>query len=352
MNSKLLLCLALGLSSLLTGCVTHREFRGSTANLGGEEQTAPTNFLKVKVAGSGVTTNAGNYLVLSLPSQNCQLAFFYPKLKPFRYDLVEAEINSNHTHAQQVEQGMRGTNYVCITVDLPEKQTGVWLVRRNNSTLHNFELGPMGNLPAGAERLYGQFEWSKDGSAFGINADLASEDGVKISGIFDSYKELWYPLALPGILIFGPGGPSWEHKYKPLPRLHQPNDTVDTNSLKAIVEPSKTEVRIGEHFNLALRIENLTATNQSVQAWSCSWDQNWQINNSSIVIDRSRICEFNPPLIEKIPPGGSIKYDLKVYVPGPIGLLPSKKLSFKMGFTPIGSQETFWSNKAMVNVVP
>jgi hypothetical protein len=227
MNSKLLLCLAFVLGGALTGCVIHREFRGSTANLkGGGEQTAPADFLKMKVASSGVTTNGGNYLVLSLPSQNCQLAFFYPKLKPFQWELVEAEVSSNHTHVQQIEQGMRGTNYVCITVDLPEKQTGVWLIREKQFDRSQLELGPEGDLPAGAERLYGKIELSKDGRVFHVNADLLGENGVKMSGIFDSYKELWTPLVYPAVLIFGPEGPSWQQHPKPLPQLPETNNVT------------------------------------------------------------------------------------------------------------------------------
>jgi hypothetical protein len=132
----------------------------------------------------------------------------------------------------------------------------------------------------------------------------------------------------------------------------QASDAVDTNSLRVVVEPSKTDVRAGEHFNLALQVENPTATNQYVRVWSCSWDQNWQISNPSIMVGQNLNCEFNPPITEKIPAGDSIKFDLEVYVPGPISLLPSKKLSFQMGFTQIGSKKTIWSDEVKINILP
>ena len=129
---------------------------------------------------------------------------------------------------------------------------------------------------------------------------------------------------------------------------------ADTNSLRVLVIPSKTDVRVGEHFELALRVENPTATNQYVRVWSCSWPQNWQISNPSIFIGQDLNCEFNPPIIEKIPAGGSIKFDLEVYVPGTPAALEhlTGKLSFKMGFTPIDSKKTFWSREMTIEVIP
>jgi hypothetical protein len=52
MNPKRILCLALVLNGLLTDCVIHREFRGSTANLKGDG-TSVTNYLNIDIAGSG-----------------------------------------------------------------------------------------------------------------------------------------------------------------------------------------------------------------------------------------------------------------------------------------------------------
>jgi len=128
----------------------------------------------------------------------------------------------------------------------------------------------------------------------------------------------------------------------------------DANSLKVVVKSEKTRVRVGELLNLALQVENPTTTNQYVRVETCGWPHEWQISNPIIRRpDMVEICEFNPIITETIPAGGSIKFDLEVCVPGPpvwFEHLTGKKLSFQMGFTPIGSKKTFWSREMTIVV--
>lgn len=126
----------------------------------------------------------------------------------------------------------------------------------------------------------------------------------------------------------------------------------DTNLLRVVVLPSKTDVRVRERFKLALRIENPTNTNQYVRVMSCSWPEQWRSSSPSIV-DLGFACTFNAPITLKIPAGGSKTFDLDVYVPGPISIKPvTNKLSFQMGFTPLDSKKTFWSKEVSINVSP
>jgi hypothetical protein len=209
MKPKLHLAPALVLSGLLTGCVMHRDFRGSTANLkadGGE--TSNVNALKMSVASSGVTTNGGNYLVISLPEQNCQLVLFYPKMKLYPYYCLRAEIGTNQIRAWQIEHSQHSTNYVTVSEELPPNQTDVWLKRVKSFNRSELATGVTGGLPVNAERLHGSFEMMKDGGVFHINAHLSGDNGVELSGIFDSYKSLWSPLipvVVPIMLLFGGG---------------------------------------------------------------------------------------------------------------------------------------------------
>jgi len=126
----------------------------------------------------------------------------------------------------------------------------------------------------------------------------------------------------------------------------------DTNSLRVVVVPSKSDVRVREHFKLALRVENPTSTNQYVRVMSCSWPQEWQTSNPSIV-SVGFACTANAPISLKIPAGGAITFDLEVLVPGPISIEPvTSKLSFQMGFTPLDRKKTFWSNEVSINISP
>ena len=125
------------------------------------------------------------------------------------------------------------------------------------------------------------------------------------------------------------------------------NSAADTNSLRVVVIPSKTEVRIKEKFKVALRLENTTTTNQTVRVWSCSWDEEWKTSNTNI----SWIgwdCTRNVVRNVEIPPGGAYTNEFEMLISQPIS---KNLLSFRMGFTPIDSEETFWSDEIKLNII-
>jgi hypothetical protein len=206
MKPKLILCLALVLSGVLTGYVTHREFSGSTANLkGAGDQTSNANDLKMSVEGSGITTNGGNYIIFSLPQEHCHLVLFYPKMKPYPYYYFRADLGTNQIHGWQIEQSDPSpTNHIVTHINLAPNQTDVWFKRGKTFNRSELKSGIAGGLPADAERLYGQVEMIKDGGEFHITVDLSNENGVKLLGILDSYKEPWPPLVYPFLIIFAP----------------------------------------------------------------------------------------------------------------------------------------------------
>ena len=82
---------------------------------------------------------------------------------------------------------------------------------------------------------------------------------------------------------------------------------ADTNSLRVVVIPSEAEVHVGEHFNLALQVENPTTTNQYVRVMSCSWWQQWQPSNPSIFFNTEG-CTWNAPMSLEIAAGGAITF--------------------------------------------
>ncbi|MGA9779160.1 MAG: hypothetical protein WBS33_12895 [Verrucomicrobiia bacterium] len=252
MKPKLLLCLALVLSSLLAGCVTQREFRGSTANLKGEgNQTSNTNFLKMSVTGSGVTTNGGNYIVFSLPDQKCRLVLFYPKMKRNQSDYLRAELGTNHTHAWQLTWGYQSTNYILVNEELPQNQTGVWLIRGKQFDWSRLGLGVEGRLPVNAERLIGQIEMVGVGdSEFNFDVDLSGGNGVKLSGIFDSFKKPWALWGYPAVLILGENWswPEWPRK----------PDIVDSKPLRKITISVRGNVNHPGIYSVAEGTEDTT----------------------------------------------------------------------------------------------
>jgi hypothetical protein len=126
-------------------------------------------------------------------------------------------------------------------------------------------------------------------------------------------------------------------------------NAADMNSLRVVVIPSKTEVHVKEKFKVALRVENPTSTNQTVRVWSCSWYEEWKTSNTNISwLDWICTVNFGPMNVE-IPPGGAYANELEMFIPEPIS---KKTLSFRMGFTPIDSNQTFWSDGVKLNILP
>jgi hypothetical protein len=128
-------------------------------------------------------------------------------------------------------------------------------------------------------------------------------------------------------------------------------EITDGNSLKVVVVPTRTHVRIGQHFTLKLRVENHAHTNQYVRVMSCGWPLQWK-SSSSRLVGPDVVCTFNAPISQKVPAGGSIKFDLEVSVPELLIERIKSKLVFQMGFTPVGSKRTLWSKDVVIHVSP
>lgn len=121
-----------------------------------------------------------------------------------------------------------------------------------------------------------------------------------------------------------------------------------TKSLRVVVKPLKTKVRVKEPFKVTLRVENPTTTNQTMRVMNCSWYDEWQTSNTNITWI-SWGCGKNFAMSVEIPPGGAYTNQLEMLIPEPIS---KKTLSFRMGFTPIGSKKTFWSDEIRLTILP
>jgi hypothetical protein len=127
-----------------------------------------------------------------------------------------------------------------------------------------------------------------------------------------------------------------------------PAGAADTDSLLVVVMPSQTHVRLREPFGLALRVENPTRTNQTIRVMNCSWEDEWRPSNPKIPWG-SGTCTKNCPVDVEIPPGGAYTNEASM---GIYELISDKELSFRMGFTAIGSAKTLWSNEVKLYILP
>lgn len=121
----------------------------------------------------------------------------------------------------------------------------------------------------------------------------------------------------------------------------------ESPALRVVIIASKTEIRLREPFSLALRVENPTKTNQTVRVMNCSWDDEWLSSNPKIQLAGS-VCTKNFAVNVVIPPGGAYTNESQILIYDPI---PEKELSFKMGFTSIGSKDIFWSNEIKLHML-
>jgi hypothetical protein len=124
-------------------------------------------------------------------------------------------------------------------------------------------------------------------------------------------------------------------------------DQKPSLALRVVVESSKTEVRVNEHFKVALRVVNPTKIKQTLRVMNCSWLDHWEMAGTLSFVPWD--CSKNFEIAVEIPPGGAYTNEVEMYLSEPIG---QTRFSFRMGFTPIGSKKTFWSKDVEMRVIP
>jgi hypothetical protein len=117
--------------------------------------------------------------------------------------------------------------------------------------------------------------------------------------------------------------------------------------LRVVVVPSKTEIHAREPFALALRVENISQTNQTIRVMCCSWQDEWKSSNPKIGLNGCE-CIKNLLVNIEIPPGDAYTNLGEMLIFKPIR---GKTLSFRMGFTSIGSKETIWSDEVKLPII-
>jgi RNA polymerase sigma factor (sigma-70 family) len=121
------------------------------------------------------------------------------------------------------------------------------------------------------------------------------------------------------------------------------------NALTVTIKPQKYRVRVKEPFKVDLRVVNSSASTQSFQVQNC-WDEQWKSSNDRVSwegLPEGR----NREKTVKLEPGEAHEGTLSK----PMLLLagkPQEKVTFKMGFTPLGSKQTIWSHEVTLTVEP
>jgi hypothetical protein len=122
----------------------------------------------------------------------------------------------------------------------------------------------------------------------------------------------------------------------------------DAEPLEVAVRPLQERVGLNQPFEARLRVVNASAAAQSFRVMNCSWDEHWRSSNPRV----SWVgwdCAKNFATTVTLAPGQAYEKALSLLV---LAGAPGEKVSFRLGFTPIGSRRTYWSNEVTVQVRP
>jgi uncharacterized protein (TIGR03067 family) len=130
----------------------------------------------------------------------------------------------------------------------------------------------------------------------------------------------------------------------------KPKDEEDdtAKSLTVTIKSLTKIIRTKALFMAQLRVENSSKTTQSFRVRSCNWDEHWKSNNDRVSWE-GWDCVKNSLVTVKLEAGEAYEKALPMLL---LAGKPQEKVSFKMGFTPIGSKQTHWSNEVTLTVEP
>ena len=116
--------------------------------------------------------------------------------------------------------------------------------------------------------------------------------------------------------------------------------------LKVTATLLETKLEPEKWFKATFRVENVTSETQTFRVMCCSYADQWQCDNTKLTIG-SQQCAKNTPMDVTLEPGKSYSdvLDIQVAADAPHG-----KMTFRLGFTPIESKTTYWSEPLDLNV--
>jgi hypothetical protein len=123
-------------------------------------------------------------------------------------------------------------------------------------------------------------------------------------------------------------------------------DTANPLTVTATPQP---HVWLNDPFKVAVRVVNTSKSTQSFGVMDAAWYIHWKTDT-----DRVSCWEGLPPsqgnfITHKLEPGKAYEKTLKLLIHS---AKVNEKVSFKMGFTPAGNKQTYWSNEITVQVEP
>ena len=158
--------------------------------------------------------------------------------------------------------------------------------------------------------------------------------------------KLWSAIGVLGIAVLMNGAAA---------QLNRPSPSL-ASSLKVQISAAQTMVKNTERLVIHTRISNSSNETQTLQVWSCSYDQSWTSGYQGVSLDPVP-CRANAPATIYLKPNETYERDLSVYVWFRRKELPQESITFPLGFKPwidppIKSLPLIWSNPITIKVIP
>lgn len=128
--------------------------------------------------------------------------------------------------------------------------------------------------------------------------------------------------------------------------------------LSVEIKPSQTVARNHEKILVEVAIRNNGATRQTLSVYTCSFPNQWQVDNAAVDVDRAN-CLQNLRTEIKLKPGEVYRRSLFVHVQLASDQIEQRKESFRLGFgnspnfgylKPGPNYPAIWSNAVTVTV--
>ena len=127
------------------------------------------------------------------------------------------------------------------------------------------------------------------------------------------------------------------------------------SALRVDIKPELTSVKNGEEFSVMTKVINTSHKDQSLHVWSCSYSENWVVDNDLVLIS-GQVCHGNGVMEVLLKPGEAYekKLSLKSILASSEGF-GSEKVTFRLGFKtfvdgPNNKLPIVWSNPITVDV--
>jgi hypothetical protein len=182
---------------------------------------------------------------------------------------------------------------------------------------------------AGAVSFFSPFGFVADIAIWLISLFLIYKKKYKFLIIFPSLVAL--PIILAGLtLIFHYMGTIIKPKPPIIVSYESKIPLRVLDKLVVEVIPKKTSISASEALIVVARIVNISDKEGVVYMMSCSYGDNWVVDNPLVSVDDGvTLCDKNTPVNEPLQPGGKIERYLYIHVSGQAN---PGEITFRLGF--------------------